>query len=270
MHHLEALKRERLPILYNLMPEGLGEKYAGSYILRLETTKGLDKNMSPGKNSPFRGSFRNSKTLRRVMTTVKLKTQGQKISSSRTRLLEDAKEDDNDRAALLLATGRIGKPIPFNVNDYPTIALYDQGCVTCGKENIETKYHGMRHICPNCRNYLRTYENDKAYVYLSEDGNIVCKGVKMSKEDDGSFRKVIYDVLENELKIFEYRCYVTLSGPDELVVLLHDKQIIPRGDPNSLNSTKRSLQELKEEKTRTSIKLQKQASTASTFNFKGR
>ena len=114
--------------------------------------------------------------------------------------------------------------INFSVNSFPTIALFDRGCITCGKENIETKYHGMRHVCTICRNYLKTYDNDKAYVYLSEDEQIVCKGMKINKLPDGTIQKDVYDVLRDELKIFEYRCYATLSGPDELVILLHDRQ----------------------------------------------
>ena len=153
-------------------------------------------------------------------------------------MMEKAKQDENERAAYLLATGRIGKPIPFNANDHPTIALYDAGCVTCGKENIETKYHGMRHICPNCRNYIKTYENDKAYIYLSETGEIVCKGVKVDRNTEGTVRKEFYDNPSDELKIFEYRCFVTLSGPSELVILLHGKQNIPKGRIGTISSFK--------------------------------
>jgi len=243
MHHLQELARERLPMLYNLMPEGVGEKYAGSYILRIDNSKTITpsryNSKLPSPRSPT------AKTLRKVMTTIKFTKKPEKLNTSKTQVVASKRfgaSDEDDRAALLLATGRIGKPITFNVADYPTIALYDKGCITCGKENIETKYHGMRHICPNCRNYIKTYDNDKAYIYLSEDGEIVCKGTKISKKSDGTIiSKKVYDVPQNELKIFEYRCFATLSGPAELVILLHDKQNIPPSSIPSFHSTRRSF-----------------------------
>jgi len=238
MHHLQELARERLPMLYNLMPERVGEKYAGSYILKIDSNKTVNPTKLASPKSP------NAKALRKVMTTIKAVKKPENLPTSKSQVVgkKFGAVDDDDRAALLLATGRIGRPIPFNVADYPTIALYDKGCITCGKENIETKYHGMRHICPNCRNYIKTYDNDKAYIYLSEDGEIVCKGTKISKKSDGTIlSKKVYDVPQNELKIFEYRCFATLSGPTELVILLHDKQNIPPSSIPSFHSTRRSL-----------------------------
>lgn len=107
------------------------------------------------------------------------------------------------------------KPYKINGN-----ALYDKNCVTCGNENYEVTFHKQRHICYQCRNHLKTPNNDIAIVYTSKEGNIMCYGVKI----DHLGAKTHYKTSYNDQKIFGYKCYATFSGPDELIQLLDDEQ----------------------------------------------
>lgn len=42
-------------------------------------------------------------------------------------------------------------------------------------------------------------------------------------------KRTAYFVNPDELKIFGYRCYVTFSAPDDLIILLHDSLNEHRG-----------------------------------------
>jgi hypothetical protein len=77
---------------------------------------------------------------------------------------------------------KIGDQIDFNAKDKHGPALFDKGCITCGRENLKTKFHGDRHVCTNCRRMIKSYDNDQIYLYLDEYGDIVCKGMKIVRD----------------------------------------------------------------------------------------
>jgi hypothetical protein len=91
--------------------------------------------------------------------------------------------------------------------------------VTCGKDNIQVKYFGERHVCLRCRCFLKTINNDKAFVFLDEDGNIKAFG-----EKEGRY----YEINSDKIWFNDHRCYATLAGEDELIILLHDDQSLKK------------------------------------------
>lgn len=116
-------------------------------------------------------------------------------------------------------------PIKFVPYSIKQSALFDKGCITCGKDNIEVKYFGERHICLRCRNFLKTQNDDRAFVYLNDNGDVEVVG-KSRKEASGQL--VYYHVEPDQIYFKEYRCYATLAQEDELIVLLHDDQSIKK------------------------------------------
>ena len=119
----------------------------------------------------------------------------------------------------------LANPIKFIPYSIKQSALFDKGCITCGKDNIEVIYFGERHICLRCRNFLKTKNNDRAYVYLNDDGDVEVVG-KVRKEISGE--NPYYSVEPDQLWFKEYRCYATLAQEKELIVLLHDDQSIKK------------------------------------------
>ena len=119
----------------------------------------------------------------------------------------------------------LANPIKFVPYSIKQSALFDKGCVTCGKDNIEVKYYGERHICLRCRNFLKTKNNDRAHVYLTDEGDVAVVG-KYKKEMPG--KSNFYFVEPDQLWFKEYRCYATLAKEDELIVLLHDEQLVKK------------------------------------------
>lgn len=115
-------------------------------------------------------------------------------------------------------------PIKFIPHSINRSALYDKGCVTCGKDNILVKYYGERHICLRCREFLRTQNNEKAHVFLNDDGEIQAVGEKKNENGEKEFFYFETDLLWFK----EYRCYATLAGEDELIILLHDNQTVKK------------------------------------------
>ena len=130
-----------------------------------------------------------------------------------------------------LETGRksrdfsISEPIKFIPYSINKSALFDKGCVTCGKDNIEVKYYGERHICLRCRNFLKTMNNDKAFVYINENGDIEAVGQKTAEP---GAKPAYYSIETDKLWFKDYRCYASLAGNDELIVLLHDNQLLKK------------------------------------------
>lgn len=79
-------------------------------------------------------------------------------------------------------------------------------------------------MCLKCREFLRTQNNEKAYVFLSDDGEICAVGEKKPEKGDR-----IYYYIEADLLWFkDFRCYATLAQEDELIVLIHDNQTIKK------------------------------------------
>jgi len=56
-------------------------------------------------------------------------------------------------------------------------------------------------------------------IFQDDDGEVVVLGIS----DNHSNQKKVYQVPHDELEIFGYRCYVSFSAPDDLIVLLHDQ-----------------------------------------------
>jgi len=113
------------------------------------------------------------------------------------------------------------KFVPYSIN---RSALFDKGCVTCGKDNIDVKYYGERHICLRCRNFLKTANNDTVHVYLNENGDAEAVGERIIENGAKSY----YCVETNKLWFKDYRCYATLAQENELIVLLHDDQSLKK------------------------------------------
>lgn len=113
------------------------------------------------------------------------------------------------------------KFVPFSINHS---ALFDKGCVTCGKDNICVKYYGERHMCLRCREFLRTQNNEKAYVFLNDEGEICAVGEKKNEKGE----KLFYNIEPDLLWFKDFRCYATLAQEDELIILIHDNQSIKK------------------------------------------
>ena len=136
-----------------------------------------------------------------------------------------------------------GKRIEFEPYSLKKNALFDKGCITCGQMNLEVEYHGDRHVCLTCRTLLKTYDGDSAGVFLNEYGEIEAWAHKakslydkvpkskfnlsigisgttlMDLPQDASIgdveeRDLVYFQCDHtRLKIYEFRCYATFSGP---------------------------------------------------------
>lgn len=111
------------------------------------------------------------------------------------------------------------KFVPYSIN---RSALFDKGCVTCGKDNICVKYYGERHMCLRCREFLRTQNNEKACVFLNDAGEISAVAERKTEKGD----KTYYYIEPDLIWFKDFRCYATLAQEDELIVLIHDNQTI--------------------------------------------
>jgi hypothetical protein len=223
---LDDLKRQRCLMLPNLAPETFRKKYDPSFKIRVEifTLKHKETVRQHQKISELKGV----KAMKKMVnSTFGLSKGGKKIQARRTEALANAKLDRPSSTTFLLRES-VGKPIPFNPKDKFGPALFDRGCLTCGKDNLFTKYHGDRHVCINCRNQIKTYDGDEVKIYLDQYGDIICKGVKFVEDDNAMKVKHFFDVPLDQIKVFEYRCFATYSGRDELIVLLHHDQTMRR------------------------------------------
>lgn len=51
-------------------------------------------------------------------------------------------------------------------------------CPLCGETHILVAYHGYKHICVKCRNFVRDQHGNQINIFISEkDGGIVCLGI---------------------------------------------------------------------------------------------
>jgi hypothetical protein len=241
MHHLRELERSRVKILYNLGPEEIAKKEAQPFIMKIpvsvnfadsiEELEEQKKKKKPKSLSKSRYPTLNSTTSRKSPNLDKKSTLLTSLSTSLVKGLKKLPHQNTQDSKLTSADlsisflNRTGKARPMQFQSYSltNTGLWDQGCITCGKDNFAVKFHGQRHVCVNCRKYIKTINNDRALIYLDNDNQVQCKGLKTVREN-GKEKKVMYDVPLDQLKIFEYRCYVSFSAKDELIVLLHDEQ----------------------------------------------
>ena len=54
---------------------------------------------------------------------------------------------------------------PFGLKN----ALYDKGCITCGRTNIFVTHYQDRHICLECRKSIISYERDPMKIFLDDE-----------------------------------------------------------------------------------------------------
>ena len=260
MQHLAQLEKSRLKKLYNLAPIEISEKEAQPFIMKVpivlrdfHSPKNI--NALPGHQIKLRANSsmpaknekinQNAKTFigESIKSPVSLLSRfNSKIPYSRMgstvfgRSYNDSvgpktldqfysKKEKTALASLTQQLAAIKKPQPidFEPNSLKNIGFYDMGCLTCGKENIHVTFHGDRHICINCRRSIKTNRNDRALIYLDREGNVKCQGLRVIKQN-GKDKKIIYDISNDDLILYNIKCYATLSGKDELIVLLQDDQ----------------------------------------------
>lgn len=118
----------------------------------------------------------------------------------------------------------VAVPIKFEPYSITKTALFDKGCLTCGKNNIVVEYYGERHVCLRCRNFLKTINDDKASVYLNDNGDVEVVGEK----NEAGGKSTFYFIDIDKLWFKDYRCYATLAQENELIVLLHDDQSLKK------------------------------------------
>lgn len=224
-NYLQDLKRERILMLPNMAPETFRLKYDPPFKHKMEffTLKHKETVRQHQKIAELKGV----KVMKKMVnSTFGLSKQGKKVAIRRAEAVTQAKLERPSSSYYFRES--VGQPIPFNPKDKFGPALFDKGCLTCGKDNIVTKYHGERHVCINCRQQIKSYDGDEVKIYLDQHGDIVCKAIKILQGEDEKVKKVFYDVQPDQLKVFEYRCFATYSGRDELIVLLHHDQTMRR------------------------------------------
>lgn len=147
----------------------------------------------------------------------KAATLKERVHFTRSLSIMNCNESEDEIGKMLSDTAQ---PMEFRAFEINGNALYDKGCVTCGNENYKVKYHGERHVCYICRKHIKTQDDEPVLLY--QDGKADIKAYVETK--DGTAGKKYEAIDHQKLKIFEYRCYATYSGPDELIVQLHDEQ----------------------------------------------
>eukprot|EP01017_Pseudomicrothorax_dubius_P048443 TRINITY_DN8815_c0_g1_i1.p1 TRINITY_DN8815_c0_g1~~TRINITY_DN8815_c0_g1_i1.p1 ORF type:complete len:233 (+),score=40.76 TRINITY_DN8815_c0_g1_i1:30-728(+) len=210
MEHLDQLSRHRMRIMYNLLPAEIGSKSAPSFLVRVPYYTYDKEKYSitalPEVNLEELHLNMKKQALRRTSVAVSMLGKG-------------AHKKQLEETVPMMAQTRKGNPIKFVPFSVTKSGLYDAGCLTCGKENIVVKFHGERHVCVKCRQYLRNDKNDPVAVFLNEQGEIEAWA---HKNIDGVNK--YYKANPEKMKIFEWQCYATFSGENELVVLLQDEQ----------------------------------------------
>ncbi|CDW77541.1 multi-sensor hybrid histidine kinase [Stylonychia lemnae] len=122
----------------------------------------------------------------------------------------------------------------------PIPAIYDQGCLTCGQQNVTVTYHGERHVCYKCRKYLQTPDGKPVMLITTPDQRIMAFFKKI-KLNDEKRRYSYINVDHNDLRIFDRKCQATFAGEGELVVLLIDDDN-KKENPESGRSTNHQQQ----------------------------
>ena len=267
MQHLETLNRIRTKFMYNLGIREIAEREVPSFVYKIDLPpivvqlnreeKALERKNEKMKTTKSTKSFKTvakkvqaihslgprssiktpeHKDMTHSYTNTRPYFSGgtDKISPdpspaiSKSKMRPDATDFDSEEVR--------EKPDPKNFKSYWRAALTVKGCITCGKTNLSVKYHGERHICLECRKKVKTYNGDKVVLFLDDEGNVVCKGIKIIRNTLGEIEKQMpYDADPNKLMIavenIIYKCYATTSAPDELIVLLSDNQ----ADRGSIN-----------------------------------
>lgn len=65
-----------------------------------------------------------------------------------------------------------------------TFISLNYSCPTCfSPDNIAVKYYSKKHVCINCRKFLRDQHGNQVKLFVSKEGDIVCLGIyKMTDE----------------------------------------------------------------------------------------
>ena len=91
-----------------------------------------------------------------------------------------------DLKAIVLLTNRTvdkhPQKITFQNSSTTRQALFNTGCLTCGGENIEVKYYGQRHLCLQCREKLKTFNEDSVFVMLDDNGDVLVLAKSQNNE----------------------------------------------------------------------------------------
>lgn len=83
-------------------------------------------------------------------------------------------------------------------------------CPLCYQTHILVQYHGYKHICVKCRNFVRDEFGNQIKIYLDERGDIVCLGI-LPKSFDRD--KVGYYVTDHtKLEVDNLGVYATYAG----------------------------------------------------------
>ncbi len=69
------------------------------------------------------------------------------------------------------------------VGDWYTF-FYHGSCPSClSFDNVTVKYYSKKHICINCRKFLRDEHGNLIKLFVSKEGDIICLGIyKMTDE----------------------------------------------------------------------------------------
>jgi len=93
--------------------------------------------------------------------------------------------------------------------------LHSRGCPFCGKQHISVQYFGHNHACLNCRKYLKTADGLKVRIVLGKDDE-----VRAYARAEGEALETEVD--NQDLYIFDARCYASFGDETELIVLPYD------------------------------------------------
>jgi len=110
------------------------------------------------------------------------------------------------------------RPKEYNV-DFARPAVYRQGCLTCGNENVVVEHYGERHCCQTCQKSLQTPGGDSVSLRASFDGRfIIAQAWKFSRP----LKNVKVDI--DDLRIRGgHRCHATFAGEKGDIIVLLDE-----------------------------------------------
>ena len=93
--------------------------------------------------------------------------------------------------------------------------LHSRGCPFCGKQHIPVQYFGHNHACLNCRKYLKTGDGRKVRIVLNKEGEVRAYARAEGESAEN-------EVDNQDLFIFDTRCYTSFGDETELIVLPYD------------------------------------------------
>lgn len=215
---MKALEETRNKVMLSFLPEDLKRKQNTTIHVKVPMQK--EPEMDITKIIPI---FDKEKEHRRLFSETKFKmakaTNKVKILKKVKMIVNRNDEEDEDFSPL---KQKFARPSTFVPGSLVQTGLFEKGCLTCGRENIIVKYHGERHICIPCRRFIKDENNRPVTLFVAENGSI--RAIAWKPGPPGGPDKIYYDVPSDRIKVFEYRCYSTFSGPNEMIVLLHDIQ----------------------------------------------